>query len=90
MGGWNFGRLASGQAQPFTTFAYGHPRLSVIQALTNHIPGYRSQQRKARVATGARRFQDYVVRKRIYATAWDETVRVRATLERAYRVTVGH
>ena len=43
-----------------------------------------------KVAEGMKRFKDYVVRKRIYATGWDGTIKIRATLDRKYRVTVEH
>ncbi|MCA9291328.1 MAG: MBL fold metallo-hydrolase [Phycisphaerales bacterium] len=87
MGAWHFGRTATGGSRPFTTFAYGHPRRETIERLQAHIPGYRSRPITALVATGVRRFEDAIIRRRVYATGWDGDVRVRATLDRRYRVT---
>lgn len=87
MGHWEFGRRPDGTAQPFTTFGYGHPRKPILDMLQAHIPTNRSRAVTIMVAVGARNFEEYTVRRRIYATGWDGTVKIRATLDRRYRVT---
>jgi competence protein ComEC len=87
VGEWDFGRISADKAKSFTTYAYGHPRRAIVEGLARSIPGYRSNAKKVKVADAVRRFSDYDVKKRIYATAWDGTVQVHATLDRRFRVT---
>lgn len=86
MGHWNFGRKSDGSARPFTTFAYGHPRKPILDLLQGAIPGRRSAAMTIMAAEGARRFEAYVVRRRVYATGWDGTVKVRATTDGQFEV----
>jgi len=88
MGKWLSGRRPDGSAQPFTTYAYGHPRLSIIRMLEETIEGRRSRPIEILAANRPRKFEEYTVRRRVYATGWDGTVTVRATLDRRFRVTV--
>lgn len=90
MGRWNDGRRSDGSAKPFTTFAYGHPRRVILDELSDAIGGYRSTAKTIMAAEGARDFDSYRIRKRIYATGWDRTVRVRATQAGQFTVTVNH
>ena len=83
-GASSFGR---GSGSNFTTFAYGHPRRSIVEMLEREIPGRRSTALMVDVADGARNFTRMRVSKRVYATAWDGTVRVRADLDGGLRVT---
>jgi competence protein ComEC len=87
VGAWNFGRISEDTAKAFTTFAYGHPRRVTVENLARFVSGYRSNRKKVKVADAARRFSDYDVKKRIYATAWDGTVLIQATLDRKFKVT---
>ncbi len=84
VGDWRFGRNSNSRS---TTYAFGHPRRSVIEMLRTVIHKSRSQAIRAMVATQARHFQQHTVRKKIYATAWDDTVKVRATQEGTFIVT---
>lgn len=86
MGHWNFGRKSDGTARPFTTFAYGHPRKPILDLLQGAISGRRSTSMTIMAAEGARRFEEYVVRRRVYATGWDGTVKVRATTDGQFEV----
>jgi competence protein ComEC len=85
MGRWDYGRRAGGQATPFTTFAYGHPRTTILEMLEERIRGYRSQPVKVMAGLGSRRFQEYTVRRRIYATGWDGTIQLAFSADRDYR-----
>ena len=76
-GHWDYGRNS---ASKFTTYAYGHPRKSVLDLLSAVIAGRRSQKTKVKAAEAARDFVDYTVRKKIYSTAWDGNIKVKADL----------
>jgi competence protein ComEC len=82
-GEWDFGKGASDQ---FTTFAYGHPRISTINLLEDDIPGKRTEEMHVKAAEGARDFRFINVKKRVYATPWDGTIVIRASTEGSYRV----
>ncbi|MEO5825121.1 MAG: MBL fold metallo-hydrolase [Gemmatimonadales bacterium] len=83
MGAWTFGR---GSAAQFTTFAYGHARQNVVELLSAAITRRRSQSRSVMVGTGSRQFTATTVRKAIYATGWDGTVRVVGTADGRFTV----
>lgn len=83
-GSSDFGR---GSRNNFTTFAYGHPRRSIVEMLEREIPGRRSRALMVDVADGARDFSRLRVSRRVYATAWDGTVRMRVELDGGLRVT---
>lgn len=85
-GKWTFGKNG-GQ---FTTYAYGHPRINILDQLTTSIQGNRRDTITVKAATGAKHFKNYIVRKRIYATPWDNTIEIEADDEGSYRVTTGH
>jgi len=82
-GEWDFGK---GEADKFTTFAYGHPRISTLNMLEEHIAGKRSQAVHIEAAEGARDFRFMDIDRRIYATPWDHTIIIRATTEGKYQV----
>lgn len=77
-GQWDFGKTSNSQ---FTTYAYGHPRRSTLDLLSAVISGRRSQRIKIKAADGSRDFRDYTVRKKIYCTAWDKNIKIKAELE---------
>ncbi len=83
MGKWNEGRQPY---NPFSTYAYGHPRINVLEALSEFIPEERVPVLKVMAGTGARKFSEYEVEKQIYATGWDGTIRVISTLDGEYSV----
>jgi hypothetical protein len=51
------------------------------------MEGYVTLSLTLKAGMGATKFQTYTVRKRIYGMDWEGTSRVRATLDRKYRVT---
>ena len=75
-GEWTFG-IDGGT---FTTFAFGHPRLSIIEMLSDAIPGQRSPTIQAGVFDRARHPGALTIRKNIYSTGWDGTVVLEANL----------
>jgi len=76
VGRWDYGKEPP---REFTTNAYGHPRKVTVDLLTRRIRGRRDAPITAMVATKARMFLRTTVAKRIYATAWDGNVVIRAT-----------
>ena len=66
---------------------YGHPNRGILMMLSSVSNGNRSTPITRYVGTGAYRSKKFTVNKRIYATAWDGTVKVRATMHDEYRVT---
>ena len=84
MGKWNDGQ---GSSNRFNTFHYGHPRKVTMDMLTLAIHNQRSAPIEAQVAEGVENFKPYTVRKRIYATGWDGTVKIRATVDKNFIVT---
>ena len=72
----------------WTGFRYGHPRDDAVDLLEDEITRRRSSSKSVHVAWAARRFRLQTMRDAIYATAWDGTVKVRATVSGRYRVTV--
>lgn len=87
MGYWSFGEKPDGSAKAFTTYAYGHPRIQTLDRLQRSIPGYRSKEASIMAARGARNYQQYAVKKRVYATGWEGTVKIDATADRHYKTT---
>lgn len=73
----------------FNTYAFGHPRRSVVELLSSAIPGRRSRGIDVQVADKARTFSDCRITQRIYATGWDGDVTVTAKLDGSMRVTTG-
>ena len=84
MGKWNDGQ---GSSNRFNTFHYGHPRKGTVDILSLAILGQRSAPATVQVAEGVENFKPYTVRKRIYATGWDGTVKIRATTDKNFIVT---
>jgi competence protein ComEC len=78
MGPWTFGQ---GSSAPFTTFAFGHPRRDIVNLLSAAIARPRPQPKSVMLAERGRLFHKATVRKAIYATGWDGTVRVIATTQ---------
>jgi competence protein ComEC len=62
--------------QSSLTFGYGHPRRYTVELLASNITRDRSQAKSAMVASRAKEFAPLTVRRAIYATGWDGTVRV--------------
>ena len=83
-GQWNFGK---GSKNPFTTYAYGHPRVNIINMLENHIMDKRAGVIRVKAADASKKFRLINVDKRIYATPWDHNIIIRATMDGSYKVT---
>jgi beta-lactamase superfamily II metal-dependent hydrolase len=58
---------------PWTAFAYGHPRANTVNALDQVIPRLRPAK-SVPIATGARTFVDFALTRAIFATGWDGDV----------------
>jgi competence protein ComEC len=86
-GEWDFGKDENNM---FTTYAYGHPRISTINMLEERIPGMRTDSVRVEAAEGARDFRLIDVDKRIYATPWDHTIVISATLSGRYHITTNN
>jgi len=87
VGQWCFGK---GKGSQFTTYAYGHPRKVAIDLLSLALRESRDDPVTTRVAIGPRKFADCVIHKKIYATAWDRTIQVRASSDGKYRVEINN
>lgn len=72
VGKWNWGS----PNKPFTTFLYGHPRQSTLDLLSASISRTRKPWKSVMAAESSKHFHSTTVRKAIYATGWDGTVRV--------------
>ncbi len=83
VGAWTFGK---GRGNPFTTYAYGHPRKVALDLLSVALDGFREGPVATRAGLGAREYVDIVIRKEMFATAWDRTIRVHASSDGVYRV----
>src|SRR5581483_2182815 len=59
-GEWNFGK---GTSAIFTTWAYGHPRITTINMLEENIPDLRGETVKVKAAEGAKQFRNINVDK---------------------------
>jgi competence protein ComEC len=70
----------------WSAWAYGHPRIQVIEALGNNLSRSRSTPLTAKVATAMKLAKDVVIRQAVYATGWEGTITVRATSSGEYRV----
>lgn len=86
------GKWNDGMEDPdddYTTYQYGHPRAVVVKMLSDAIQRKRTPAITKRVADGVRNFRDTTITKSIYATGWDGTIDIRATLDGKYTVTHG-
>ena len=63
-------------SEGFNAFVFGHPRAAVVDLLASRITRQRSPAKTVRVATGQRRFRNTILRRAIYGTGWDGTIRV--------------
>ncbi len=78
--------FGANSSDKFTTYAYGHPRVSTINKLASHISQTRTTPIRVQAAEGSRQFRPIDIVKRIYATPWDNNIVIRATTAGAYRV----
>jgi len=82
-GAWDYGK---GGTNKFTTYYYGHPRITTIQMLEEYITLTRPVAITVKAANGAQDFQDIHESKAIYCTSWDNTITIRATTAGTYSV----
>ena len=73
MGQWDFGR---DPPRTFSTHAYGHPRRVVVDHLRLAVSAERANPKEVMVADRPRQFEPIQVRKGVFATSWDGTVRI--------------
>jgi len=83
-GQWNYGQ--GPPIKTFSTYAYGHPRTVTLTALQQIIPGNRDQPLTVKAANAQYKFNDFMVTKNIYATAWDGNITIQATSNGNYTV----
>ncbi len=84
VGHWDFGQNSTSN---FTTFHYGHPREDIVRDLEGEIRRRRSARIEVMVARGSEDFRERTIRRAVYATAWDGTVKVRAHTDGTFTVT---
>jgi competence protein ComEC len=84
VGFWKFGQAP--HEGRFATFDYGHPRRYTVDLLASKMMRDRSQPKTVMVADRAADFGPDTVRRAIYATGWDGTVRVVARAANDIRV----
>ena len=82
-GRWDFGR---GSSAIFTTFRFGHPRISILNMLADSIEEERSNSITVKAAHGSMNFVDFTITKMIFATPWDNNIQIEADSEGTYRV----
>lgn len=82
-GEWDFGK---GGTDKYTTYFYGHPRVSTIQMLEEYVSLTRPVDVLVKAADGVRDFRNIHERKAIYSTSWDHTIIVRATTAGKYSI----
>jgi len=68
-----------------TAFAYGHPRKAIVEELEQRVTSRRGPV-QVPVANGVRDFENFDLKKGVFATGWDGTVVVTATADGEYKV----
>ena len=71
----------------WTAYRHGHPRSPAVEFLMNSITRSRTPK-DVHIAWTTRRFYRREMRDAIFATGWDGTVKIRATADESFRVTV--
>ena len=86
-GWWSYGLEGDDH---FNTYSYGHPRKTLVEGLEFNITSKRDAKMNAKVATAAKKFENYTVTKNVYATPWDNTVQIKADTKGNYTFTRNH
>lgn len=73
----------------WTAFDYGHPHRDAVTMLDELTTSLRASPMDVKVGIKRRTFEDFTVRKAVYATAWDGTVKVTADLRGKFKVVRG-
>jgi competence protein ComEC len=71
VGKWDFGRV--NPVDQYNTYAYGHPRQTLVQLLEGGISKSR-QPKTIKAALGQRNFTTYIVREAVYGTGFDGNI----------------
>ena len=82
-GVWNFGKNSN---YPFTTYRYGHPRKSTIDILKTAITKQRPSPISVMVATASKKFSKVTISDKIYSTAWDGNIKIKAKKDGTFEV----
>lgn len=69
---------ASTVQQPWTAWAYGHPRRDVVTALVGSVSSSRPVSRTVRIADRVKRFSEIPMSRAVYATGWDGDIVISA------------
>jgi len=85
-GEWDFGKDTP--KNPFTTFAYGHPRYDAIDLLNHAISTPRRPAIQGGVFLSPRKPGRLQIDKAIYCTGWDGTITIDADLHGKFRADV--
>ena len=75
MGRWDDGKQATNR---YNTWSYGHPRKDTILALREGIKRTRDKPKWFHVAKAAKKFSRYRIKKAIYGTGWEGTIKIKA------------
>jgi beta-lactamase superfamily II metal-dependent hydrolase len=84
IGKWDFGKMDN---KIFSTYSYGHPRITLLDDLSLSIKKRRSTPINVMAARAAKNFEEYPVKRKIYATAWDGNIKISAKYDGSMRVT---
>ncbi len=76
VGKWNDGQ---GSSSRYNTWNYGHPRDTAVNALRDAIDRKRDSAKWVRVGKKSKKFKRYRIKKAIYATGWDGTIKIKAS-----------
>lgn len=83
VGHWDSGKETQ---NPYTTWAYGHPRRVTVDLLSRNIHGTRSEPVQVNLATGQKTYFPVIVSRNVYATAWDGNIVIKANLFNQFKV----
>ncbi len=81
-GKWNYGKKGG----LFNTYNYGHPRINILDQLAAAIPAERDSTITIKAASASKKFVNYKVSKKIYATAWDDNIVLEANDAGRYKI----
>lgn len=86
VGKWNHGKYSG---STMSTYRYGHPRRTVVNLIEGEMPqNKRNKSIRAKLASKPQKFRRKRIRKKIYATAWDGNIRIKAMAGGGYIVYV--
>ena len=74
----------------FNTFHYGHPTVTCLDMLEAKVDGDRPTPVTIKAGLGSKNFIDKTITKRIYSTAWDDDIVIKATSDGTYSAFLMH